>query len=78
MYGFSEEYLLDEKILEEVLDFYDDGIDFEIFKAEILIGKIGEVLMGKKGSKRFKAIGEKPDIKKFNRIYGNKIIKPKR
>ncbi|GAG72072.1 unnamed protein product, partial [marine sediment metagenome] len=30
--------------------------------------------MGKKGSKKLKAIGEKPDIKKFNRIYGNKII----
>ncbi|MBA7642515.1 hypothetical protein ES703_50210 [subsurface metagenome] len=40
MYGFSEEYLLDEKTLPEVLDFYDDGIDFEIFKAEILVGKI--------------------------------------
>lgn len=40
MYGFSEEYLLDEKDFREVLNFYDDGIDFEIFKAEILVGKI--------------------------------------
>lgn len=40
MYGFSEEYLLDEKTLDEVLSYYDDGIDFEIFKAQILVGKI--------------------------------------
>ncbi len=78
MYGFSEEFLLDDKTIEEVLSYYDDGIDFEFFKADILIGKIGEALMGKKVGRRFKTIGDKPDLKKFERRYGNKIVRPKR
>lgn len=80
MYGFSEEYLLDERTLEEVLFYYDDGIDFEFLKADILIAKLAEAITGRKiiKDKRFIDIGTKPDLKKFNRIYSNKIIKPKR
>lgn len=80
MYGFSEEYLLDESTLEEVLFYYDDGIDFEILKADILIAKVAEALTGKKiiKDRRIIHIGEKPDLKKFRQRYGNKIIRPKR
>lgn len=80
MYGFSEEYLLDEKTLDEVLVYYDNGMDFETLKAEILIAKLGEALSGKKSKRKTKPgpIGDKPDIKTFEKLYGNKIKRPKK
>lgn len=80
MYGFSEEFLLDYKSLDDVLEYYDDGLDFEDLKAEILLSKISEALTGKKTRLRKKrdkrSISDKPDLKKFHALYGNKIKKP--
>jgi len=79
MYGFSEEFLLDENTLGEVLSFYDDGMDFEIFKSELLISKIGEALGGRKTKRRKpRARSDRPDLKGFRRTYGNKIIRKRK
>ena len=62
--------------LEQLLMYYDYGLDFEQFKSEILIAKIGEVLSGKKPKKKVLVDSDKPDLKKFNEKYGDKIKKP--
>jgi hypothetical protein len=44
-------------------------------KSIILVNKIAECFFGAKG-KKSKDIGDKPDLKKFNILYGNKIKTP--
>jgi len=52
------------------------GINFEETKSIILINKIAEAFFGVKPKKKKVDIGDKPDIKKFKRIYGNIIKTP--
>ena len=63
----SRHILLYDCSIEEVLDYYDDGLDFEVFKAEILIGKLAEALAGKKGKKKT----DREDLDDIIEKYGN-------
>jgi len=51
--------------------FYRNALEFEETKSIILLNKYAEALSGKK-----KIISDKPDLKKLNLLYGNKIKTP--
>ena len=75
MYGYKLSYILDHLSLEQVIMLYDYGIEFEEFKAAILINKLSELLVGKKAKPRPKdsSASDKPDKAEFYRRYGKKI-----
>jgi len=78
LYGYSGEYIIKNMTSDEVLELYDDGIEFEEIKGDILILKLAEAITGKKIKKKKEKIVEtKPDIKKFEKLYGDKIKRPK-
>jgi len=68
MYNLSKHTLLYDCCIEEVLDYYDDGLDFEVYKAEILIGKLAEAMSGKKGKKKKTDAQTRDEIIE---LYGN-------
>jgi len=57
---------------------YNYSFDHEETKAIILINKIAEAFFGVKGkkSKVENAENDKPDLKKFYKLYGDKIKTP--
>ena len=63
--------------------FYEYGYEFEETKSIILINKLIEALTGKKPktkktkSKR-RTMSDKPDIAKFEKLYGKIIKRPKK
>ena len=69
MTGYSLEYILDSLTLGVVMMIYDYGLGFEKTKSIILLKTYAEAMTGK--SK--KNLPDEPDLKKFKRIYGNKI-----
>jgi hypothetical protein len=73
MTGYSLEYVLDSLSLDQIIMLYDYGLEFEEIKATILLNKYGEALSGKKST-----AGDSPDIKKFKKLYGNKIKQGKK
>ena len=75
MTGWTPDYILDYLTLQEVFMYWDYGLEFEEFKASILVAKIGQALDGKSESLR-KQASEKPDRKKFYETYGDKIKRP--
>jgi len=79
MTGYSLDYILDSLSLEQLVMLYDYGIEFENIKAVILVNKIAEALSGKhkKNTKNIaNSISDKPNLKKFNRLYGDRIKRP--
>ncbi len=73
MTGWGIDYILDEITLDELVLIYKYGIEFEKTKSIILLNTFAEALTGK-GKK--KEIGDKPDLKKFYKLYGDKIKTP--
>ena len=73
MTGWEIDYILDEITLDELVLIYKYGIEFEKTKSIILLNTFAEALTGK-GKK--KEIGDKPDLKKFYKLYGDKIKTP--
>lgn len=54
--------------------FYNQGFDWEEIKAIILVNKLIEAITGKKSKSSSKSsISDKPDLAKFEKIYGDKI-----
>ena len=80
MYGYKLSYILDHLSLEQVIMLYDYGIEFEEFKAGILINKLAELLVGKKAKPEPKdsSASDKPDKAEFYRRYGKNIKRIKR
>ena len=79
LYGYELPYILDHLTLEQVVMLYDYGIEFEELKAGILIGKLSELLIGKKSKSKGKDHpDDKPDKAEFYRRYGKNIKKIKR
>jgi hypothetical protein len=76
MTGYSLEYVLDSLSLDQIILLYDYGLEFEKTKAIILLNKLGEALSGKKSVVEDRQ--DSPDIKKFKKIYGNKIKQGKK
>lgn len=76
MTGYPLNYILDELTLEQILMLYNYGMEYEDIKSMILVNTLGEAMSGKKRSRKIKT-GDKPDIKKFNALYGKRIKKPK-
>lgn len=68
MTGYSLSTVLDNLSLQQVMMIYRYGLEFEETKSTILINTYATALSGKK-----KAIGDKPDLKKFSILYGSKI-----
>lgn len=74
MYAWATpEYMLDKMTLEEVFFYYEQGINFEEIKAELVVAKLGEALEGKKKNKQ---TNDKPDKQKFYEYYGDSIERP--
>ena len=63
----SRHILLYEYTLEEVIDMYDDGLDFEDLKAQMMVVKFAEAWTGKKAKK-----GTKESIERSIERHGNK------
>ena len=62
---------------------YKNSYDHQETNSLILVNKIAESFFGAKGKKKKKSnnpprklIGDKPDIEKFEKIYGNRIKRP--
>ncbi len=66
---------MDELTLEQILMLYNYGMEYEEIKSIILINTLSDAMGGKKKSRV--QTGDKPDLKKFNALYGNKIKTPK-
>lgn len=58
--------------------FYEYGYEFEETKSAILINKLVEALTGKKPKSKRRIISGKPDIAKFEKLYGKTIKRPKK
>ena len=67
-------YLLDYMTLEEVFFYYERGMKFEEYRAQLIISKLAEALDGKK--KVDKGRKEGPDKAAFYKHYGDKIERP--
>jgi len=83
MTGWTLDYLLDEISLDQIVMFYEYGYDFEEAKSIILINKLIEAITGKKPrSKKSKSkrrtMSDKPDLAKFEKLYGKIIKRPKK
>ena len=76
MYAWAmPEYLLDQMTLEEVFYFYEQGMKFEEYRAQLIISKLGEALDGNKKKQNPKNT-DKPDKQAFYKHYGDKIERP--
>lgn len=51
---------------------YENIFRYEEIKSIILINKLSEAISGKNK----KVVGDKPDIEKFEKLYGSKIKRP--
>lgn len=71
MTGYSLSYILDSLSLDTVMMIHRYGLEYEETKAIILLNKYAEALSGKK-----RVTGDKPDLKKFSILYGDRIKTP--
>jgi len=71
MTGYSLSYILDSLSLDLLMMIYRYGLGFEETKSIIFLNQYGMALSGKK-----KVTSDKPDLKKFNLLYGSKIKTP--
>ena len=73
----TSEYMLNYMTLEEVFFYYEQGIKFEEFRAQLIISKLGEALDGNKKKRQLKGPNDdKPDKQKFYKHYGDQIERP--
>ena len=63
-------YILDDITLDQAMLIHKYGIGFEETKSIILLNQYAQALSGKSKNED---IGDKPDMKKFRAIYGNRI-----
>lgn len=68
MTGYSLPQILDDLSLDTVMMIYRYGLEYEETKSIILLNQYAMALSGKK-----KVTSDKPDLKRFNILYGNKI-----
>ena len=74
MTGWTIPYVLDETTLSQLMMIYRYVLDFEETKSIILLNQYAMALSGKSNKK----ISDKPDLKRFNILYGSKIKTPKK
>ncbi len=76
MYAWARpDYLLDYMSVEELYLYYDYGMEFEGYRATLIINKLGEALSGKTTQQSGPG-SDKPDKAAFYRHYGDKIKRP--
>lgn len=56
--------------------YLDYGLEFEEFRAALIIQKLNEALDGKKTSRKKGPDSDKPDKQAFYKHYGNQIKRP--
>ena len=79
MYAWATpDYLLNHMSLEQVLMYYDYGVEFEENKSNILVSRIAVGLFGVKEppKKVTKDYSDTPDKESFYKHYGDKIKRP--
>lgn len=80
MYAWATpDYMLDHMSLEQVLMYYDYGVEFEENKATILTNRIAVGLFGAKEKPKTRVrdrYNDKPDKQKFYELYGDRIKRP--
>jgi hypothetical protein len=75
IYGWTPQYILDELTIQEVFLYWDYGLEFEEYRAMLLVAKVGQAMDGKVEPLR-KERNSKPDKKKFYDRYGKQIKRP--
>ncbi|QJD87903.1 hypothetical protein [Cohnella herbarum] len=77
MYAWaSPDYMLDHMSFEQIVMYYDYGLEQEEIKSNILVGRLAVGLFGAKEKPKAKVTEEKPDRKAFQNAYGNRIKRP--
>ena len=79
MYAWATpDYLLNHMSLEQVLMYYDYGVEFEENKSNILVSRIAVGLFGAKEppKKKEKDCTDTPDKEAFYKHYGDRIKRP--
>lgn len=78
MYAWATpEYLLDFMSLEQILMYYDYGLEHEENKANILVNRIAVGFFGAEEAKpKEKDYNDAPDKEAFYKRYGDKIKRP--
>ena len=81
MYAWARpDYLLDFMSIEEIFLYYDQGLQFEEYRAGLIIHKLDEALDEKKQKKQAakspKKGSDKPDKAAFYKRHGDKIKRP--
>lgn len=79
MYAWATpDHLLDHMSIEQILMYYDYGLEHEEIKSNILVNRIAVGLFGAKEppEKKKKDYNDIPDKKAFYDRYGNKIKRP--
>jgi len=73
----TPDFLLDYMTLEEVIFYYNQGLEFEEMRASLIISKLAEALDDKKKQKKPPRLNrEAPDKAAFYKHYGDKIERP--
>jgi hypothetical protein len=75
MYAWAApEYLLDRMSMQQVLLYYEKGIEAQKNNAKVFWGVFGQAMNGEKENKQPEIdMDDSPDLQKFHKLYGNKI-----
>ncbi|XID91034.1 hypothetical protein ACF3MZ_21280 [Paenibacillaceae bacterium WGS1546] len=75
MYAWATpEYLLDHMSFDQIIMYYEYGIEQKEIESNILVGRLAVGLFGAKEKPKVK--DDKPDRKAFHQAYGKKIKRP--
>ncbi|MBU5214559.1 hypothetical protein [Heyndrickxia oleronia] len=83
MYAWATpNYLLDHMSIDQILMYYDYGLEYEVNKANILVNRIGVGFFGveeePKKQKKESDYDDTPDREAFYKRYGDKIKRPEK
>ena len=78
MYAWARpDYLLDHMSIDELYMYLDYGLEFEEYRASLIIGKLAEAMGDKKPTRRKRGPeSDGPDTAEFYKHYGDKIKRP--
>lgn len=77
MYAWARpDYLLDYMSIDELYMYLDYGLEFEEYRAALIINKLNESMGGKQTTRKKGPQSDKPDLAEFHKHYGDKIKRP--
>ncbi len=70
------DYLLDHMSIDELYMYLDYGLEFEEYRASLIVGKLNESMGGKRQTRKKGPESDSPDKAEFYKHYGDKIKLP--